>query len=146
MERRTFIRSCSCLAVGLPIIGMGLQGCGALHYATFTFAENQFVVPKSEFVQVKKDKERHLDVVLLKTEASSFPICLSKLENDTYSAVLMECTHQGCELKVAGSVYSCPCHGSEFSKTGTVLNGPAETDLRKFPTRTDNENIYISFT
>jgi Rieske Fe-S protein len=47
----------------------------------------------------------------------------------TYSAV---CTHLGCTLTWNNSEksFDCPCHGSRFSPSGNVINGPANTALK----------------
>jgi cytochrome b6-f complex iron-sulfur subunit len=143
MERREFIRTCCYAAIGISIAATALQSCGAIYYATVTSIENRLLVKKSEFLQVKKDKTIHRKFVLIKTANMNFPICLYHLGEDNYSAALMKCTHRGCELNVGGGIYNCPCHGSEFSITGKVLEGPADKDLLTFKTQADNENIYI---
>jgi cytochrome b6-f complex iron-sulfur subunit len=143
MERRKFIKNCCYTAVGLPVLASTLQSCGAIYYANLTRYENKFIVKKTEFVWVKKDKIINRAFVLVKTEAMEFPICLYKISDGRYSAALLYCTHKGCELNVGGGIYSCPCHGSEFTVTGKVLEGPAEIDLETFKTETDDENIYI---
>jgi len=42
------------------------------------------------------------------------------------------CTHMGCRVVWNGAEQSwdCPCHGSRFSTSGEILNGPALTPLR----------------
>ena len=40
------------------------------------------------------------------------------------------CTHLGCTVQFAGDHFECPCHGSQFALSGTVLNGPASTALQ----------------
>ena len=54
--------------------------------------------------------------------------------NDGDFAVLSPvCTHQRCMVEVAGSRIVCPCHGSEYERTGRVLVGPAERPLQSYP-------------
>ncbi len=145
MERRKFIKTCCYTTIGIPILATTLQSCGAIYYATITKDINRLLVKKSEFWYIKKDKRVSRAFVLVKTESMEFPICLYKMKEDIYSASLMHCTHRGCELNIGGGIYSCPCHGSEFSLAGKVLEGPADRDLKTFKTETDNENIYILY-
>ena len=144
MERRNFIRKCGCATVGAAISASMLQSCGAVYYATSSLASNRITVARSEFIKIKKEKKTERKFVLIRSTAFQFPICLYNLGEDRFAASLLECTHKGCELNVGGAVFTCPCHGAEFSNTGKILTGPAEEDLRTFKTEIDNENIYIT--
>ena len=43
------------------------------------------------------------------------------------------CPHLGCALKWNPQEHSwdCPCHGSRFSETGDLLDGPATDNIKK---------------
>ncbi len=43
------------------------------------------------------------------------------------------CTHLHCGLRYnpVTDTYDCPCHGSRFSKDGTVITGPARKNIKK---------------
>lgn len=55
-------------------------------------------------------------------------------ELHAFSAV---CPHMGCMVQWNGDEksFDCPCHGSRFTKDGTVINGPATTGLEKIEIR-----------
>jgi cytochrome b6-f complex iron-sulfur subunit len=55
--------------------------------------------------------------------------------NGNFSALTNICTHQGCTVAYnsgAGNI-QCPCHGSVYSTTGSVITGPAPLPLRSYP-------------
>jgi len=143
MDRKKFIQSFGKLVTGMMIGGWTFQSCGAIHYATVTEEKDRFIVKKKEFLRIRKDRSTERNFVLIQTKANSAPIGIFKLDVNEYSAALLECTHRGCELTPGGNTYTCPCHGSEFSMEGEVLQGPAEKHLKTFDITTDNENIYI---
>ena len=144
MNRKDFIRNAGYAFVGGTAAVVLLQNCATSSYfAPHVLSNNQITIKKLEFVQVEKNKTTERKYVLVKTTRYDFPVCIYKLSEQNYSALLLKCTHKGCELKPHGDFLSCPCHGSEFSNTGAVQNPPAEENLKTFQVKTDNENIYV---
>lgn len=144
MDRKEFIKTCGFACLSGSVFSTVLQGCGSANYfAQNTVADKILTIQKSEFIKVDKDKQTERKYVLVKLEKFNFPICIYKLDKDTYSALFMECSHKGCELQPHGVYLICPCHGSEFSNKGVVQNPPAEENLISFKTTTDDDNIYI---
>ncbi|XAZ82134.1 Rieske (2Fe-2S) protein (plasmid) [Fibrella sp. ES10-3-2-2] len=72
------------------------------------------------------------------------PIYLRRLGDDNYTAVLMQCTHQGNDLNAHDGYLSCPAHGSEYDTDGRVTEGPAEESLKRYSVTTDEQYIYIN--
>jgi len=66
-----------------------------------------------------------------------------KGEVHAYSAA---CTHLGCHLHWNSfeRCWDCPCHGSQFSIDGAVLNGPAISPLEKVPIGSEGERGKVS--
>lgn len=146
MTRKEFLISCGTMATGAALSGLFLQGCAGIHYASWTRDDNKLTIPKSEFTEQKGQKTIERDLVLIKTAASDIPIAVHKSGPDNYTAVLLRCTHRGCELNPGGGQFNCPCHGSEFTINGEVLEGPAEENLTTYKITTDHEQIYINLT
>jgi cytochrome b6-f complex iron-sulfur subunit len=44
-------------------------------------------------------------------------------------AINATCTHLGCLVKQAQAGFECPCHGSQFTTSGSVTQGPATLPL-----------------
>ncbi len=139
MERRDFIKNCTTLCIGSIGLSLLMQSCGSIHYAASSVDANKIKVSKTEFVSANSIKRKF---VVIRLEKLQFPICVYNI-NNSYSAVYMQCTHQGCELQPNKTSLVCPCHGSEFSTDGKVQSPPADKDLKQFKINTDNENIYI---
>jgi len=73
-----------------------------------------------------------------------YPICVYRMNEKEYNALLMRCTHKRNKLTVYGDKLHCAAHGSEFDKYGNVTKGPAATQLRTFPVLEENELLKIS--
>ena len=53
-------------------------------------------------------------------------------KGNSFRAASAVCTHLGCTVNLAGEGFHCPCHGSVFDQSGTVLSGPAPAPLAWF--------------
>ena len=63
-----------------------------------------------------------------------------------FLALSSVCTHSGCTVSYnhgAGNL-PCPCHGSVFSTSGAVLNGPAASPLKKYDITQEGDILTIS--
>ncbi|HEY9533468.1 MAG TPA: Rieske (2Fe-2S) protein [Mucilaginibacter sp.] len=52
----------------------------------------------------------------------------------SFTAVQVACTHEGTSINYNNSqgMFICPLHGSEFSKTGALIQGPATRALKQY--------------
>ncbi len=58
---------------------------------------------------------------------------------DAFNAMTAICTHEACEVSgFPNSTFVCPCHGSQYTTSGTVQAGPATQSLRRFQTQFTN--------
>ena len=136
--RREFMKKCGFISAGLVYGGSSLMlvGCASVSYLPYNEENNLLVVKKSNFVKEKYGLLGHKNLPA--------PIFIARLDNNKYSAVLLKCSHKGCEVSPVGDLLICPCHGSKYSNTGEVLQSPADKDLYSFSVKTDSENIYIN--
>jgi cytochrome b6-f complex iron-sulfur subunit len=70
---------------------------------------------------------------------------LARTSASAFTAVEAVCTHEGCTVSgAAGDVYVCPCHGSRYTRTGQVVQGPARAALRQYATTFANDVVTIA--
>jgi cytochrome b6-f complex iron-sulfur subunit len=112
LNRRDFLTKSALAAAAL----VALEGCGdgqigpsAVKLGTGTTIRLQdFPQLANVGVVVGITAER----ALVRTSATDF-LGLSRV-----------CTHQGCLTDIRNNEFECPCHGSVFSKDGSVVRGP----------------------
>ncbi len=144
MNRKRFISTCGAYCLGGLGISTLIESCASSnYYAAHGVENNRLVVNRSEFTYIKGKAEEQRSFILVKNEKLEFPICIYRLSETEYTALYLQCTHQGCEVHPYPDYLVCPCHGSEYSNRGKVLQPPAENSLKQFEVLTEGENIVI---
>ncbi len=65
---------------------------------------------------------------------------------NSFTAVQVLCTHQGGTIayNTSQGIFICPLHGSEFDKTGAVVQGPATSALQKYTVTITNSVLTVT--
>ena len=135
-RRRKFIKNAGLVCGGISLGATGLvTSCTPITYVSATLVENKFLIKKADWGENS--------FVVLKNKRLPKPLYVGQLGTDDYVALLMECTHKQCEVRPSSQGLNCPCHGSEFDRSGKVLEGPAEKDLAQFTVTSDEDNVYV---
>lgn len=142
MNRKEFIKICGAGCLGLAAISL-LQSCGTVKYYTAPIEQGALKVPLTAFENVKSGAKTYLPYVIAQNESLQYPVCVYRFAENDFTALLMQCTHQGAELQVFGDRLQCPAHGSEFTNKGEVKNGPADQHLRTFEIQIDKDSLRI---
>ena len=145
MNRKDFILgSCSaCVSAGALAGLLSLSSCKPTQYVSGKLHPDGLLLDTADFVIRQNGTITYRPYIVVRNEALQFPICVYRFSDTDYSALWMQCAHQGAEVQVAGSYLQCPAHGSEYDSRGRVTNGPAAKDLRSFPVTVNNQQLFI---
>jgi len=147
----------ACQAASLAALGGALgsilQGCGSGNPAGPGSGGNVKALPtvtatiSGNTVAIPVDASSPLAVVggaaLVQTPAGD--LLVAHVSAESFTALTATCTHQACTITGFGSgVFVCPCHGSEFSTSGQVVNGPASVPLAQFQTQITNGVLTVT--
>jgi len=83
----------------------------------------------------------------LKIQIAGNPVLVIRdpAQKNTLRAVGQTCTHAGClvDWNAEEKKLECPCHDSEFSIDGKVLQGPAKKALPIYPAKLENNTVLL---
>ncbi len=130
--------------IGASALAALFQSCATSGALTGTIEESDLLVSLKEFETKAGTAVHFKKYILVHNDKLKFPICVYRFDAQTYSALWLQCTHQGAELQVFGDKLQCPAHGSEFDHNGKVSGGPAEANLRSFPVSMEKDYLKIS--
>lgn len=74
-------------------------------------------------------------------------LAITRLDDASVVAVSRTCTHMGCLVLLpaaAGQTLDCPCHGSRFKTTGSVVQGPAANPLPSYPAHIEAGQVVVT--
>ena len=72
-------------------------------------------------------------------------VIVAKTNAGDYIAVSAACTHEGVNVQFQSSSnrFHCPAHGANFTTTGTVQNGPANSPLTQYKTSLSGNTLRV---
>ncbi len=140
-SRRSVLKGLGIAALG-PFV---LQGCqpgsnlptgtattsGSMLTIDVTLTANAVLAMAGGALLIDSDK----DTLVVIRESATTVIALSAV-----------CTHAGCliDFDVAGAQLTCPCHGSIFSESGAVVQGPANSPLASYAAALSGTTISVT--
>jgi cytochrome b6-f complex iron-sulfur subunit len=138
--RREFFRRTEAVAGGLlcGALPVMLSACGAsrARYLTPLQQGDRLVVPRIELDRT--------GALLVEEPGSELPIYVHRATSGEVIAVSTRCGHRGCQVEPAATALVCPCHGSEYTFEGAILQGPTERALQRYRVSSDATNVYIT--
>lgn len=141
MDRRFFLQQGCLTCIGVLAVPGLLTSCSGLQPVVGAVEGEDLVLPAGSFT--KEDGGMKKYVVATHAQLKQ-PIAVFRDGAGGYRSVLMRCTHKGAELRVSGDRLDCSVHGSAFDSHGAVLEGPASSSLRVFPTVERDGRVFIS--
>lgn len=135
MDRRGFLG-----ALAVVASSGSLAGCASVAVTRLTPTDGRVRVTIADHPRLSEPG----GYLRVQPAGSDTLIYLVTLAGGGFAALSPICTHLGCTVDIEGSNLVCPCHGSTFDRDGSVLRGPAEASLRRFPAAVDDGVVEIS--
>jgi Rieske Fe-S protein len=135
MDRRGFVVTCALASCGLM-----LTGCVAMVTHPVPVSGGRVQLSLTSYPELTKPN----GAIKIMPAAASEPVYVLAVGGGEFRAVSPICTHRGCTVDVQGERLVCPCHGSTYDRSGTVLRGPAERALTRYPVTRDGDSLVIT--
>ena len=137
MLRRDFVRRLPVVTTGL-VAGLStlpLTACAGIPFVVPGVRPGGLVVSAAALAEGGE--------VFLQSPGMDRPVYVRRDAAGEIVALLASCTHCGCQPEPISDRLVCPCHGSQFSLTGSVLAGPAERPLTRYDVTEQGEEVIV---
>ena len=146
MERKDFIEKVGLGTASLLLLGC-IQACSKAETAVAAMNNNGSTTPKSVDFTINIAIAPY---AALNTPGGYFVdsvnnIIIARTLTNEFIAVSSVCTHASVtvEYHSANNRYFCSGHGSTFTNTGAVSNGPAAQALKQYKTALTGNNLRV---
>lgn len=141
IPRRSFLKGCASLCA------LSAVGCAATSaFVRADVIDNVARVPLAS-LNALKTSIVYIDVLgsSIAVDAVREPTTEAQAVGEVHRwrAILLVCTHRGCNVAPSRGGYHCPCHDSRFDPDGDVVVGPADQPLPLLATRVVGSDLHI---
>ena len=139
MNRRNFVKDgCQLCLLGTAALALnGLTACSPVmgKAVKADIVNNKLEIPLALFEQ-KSTR-------IISPRKYAYDIAAHKNPDNSFTTLLLRCTHMDNQLTPSNNGFYCSLHGSNFDKEGNVVKGPAERKLRQLKTEIIQNNLII---
>jgi len=148
-SRREFCANAGQAFTLVSLASLGLQGCGGSSTSPSDAPQLPTIASSivSGTISLTIDASSPLNAVggAALVQASGQSFLVSQTSAGAFTALMAICTHEGCVVSgFQSSQYVCPCHGSTYATSGSVIHGPAVQSLKSFTTKFANNVLAIT--
>jgi cytochrome b6-f complex iron-sulfur subunit len=123
-------------------------GAGAAAFLTCLGAcSNQTAVPAAPGANFSLDLTSSANSALLTKGGFVYQsgVVVAYTTKGTYVALSQTCPHQGgiVQYDPSSDTFICPAHGSDFSDSGSVNNGPATSGLKSYAVTKSGSMLHV---
>jgi len=104
MDRRTFIKKSCTACLSFTALSTLVSSCVTTKYISGRLGKDGLTISKDEFNVKQKGGTAYSSFIIVRNDALLFPICVYRFNDNEYTALWMQCTHQGNELQASGDV------------------------------------------
>jgi len=138
MERRDFLRNTILAACGIAGAATVLESCKKNNNSSNNAPTVDFTIDISTS-----------QYSALKTNGgyvyyNQYSIIIARDVSGNFIALYDVCPHAGCSIQFDGKAsFPCPCHGSVFNESGSVVTGPATSGVKKYNTSLTGTSLRV---